>query len=168
MVLLLLVLLSILITLILLGLFLFKSYEHFSDRSVNLNDSNVETIKDPTLALAGNKTTIQAGVPRDIVHSYLITYGPKNKRYGFKHDEVSKAFPHVRIVNEEVTNLDMVPILWQCCSKLQENITYYKKTISKLEADLKEAHKNIDKIEKSDKDKLISGYRKEIERLSKS
>ena len=62
----------------------------------------------------------------------------------------------------------MVPILWQCCNKLQENISYYKKTISKLEADLKEAHTNIDRIEKSDKDKLISGYRKEIERLSKS
>lgn len=163
-----LLILILLVILIILGLFLFKNYEHFVERSVNLNDSDVATVRDPTLTLAENKTTGATDDARDIVNSYLITYGPNNTRYGFKNNEVSKAFPNVRIVSEEVTNLDMVPILWQCCNKLQENVSYYKTTISKLEADLKKANESIGKIEKSDKDKLISGYKKEIERLSKS
>lgn len=161
------------IILLILGLLLLfiKLYEKFSGiitteyftNSIRLDKSAISTVSDPTLALSENKT---ADTPekRSIVHSYLVTYGPNKKRYGFKETEINKAFPNIRIENKEVTNIDMVPILWQCCNKLQTNVSYYKETVAKLKKDLKKANDNIAKIEASDKDKLISKYKKELER----
>lgn len=139
-----------------------KNLEHFTtDTIISLNDikDNIY-LADPTLTLSNNIN--EDGKEMKIVSPYLISLGYK-KMYGFKASEIEKVFPEVKIVNKEVNNNDIVPILWQCCDKLQEKIEYYKSSIEEANKKIESIDKDLSLIKDSDSDKLINQYKDDLD-----